>query len=277
MTQNIVFNINIGDQLTSISCGHVIVELIKFLAYQRLQIPYTYQWLKQMVNKKKDNENEKDTYQSERHFHIASTALNNLDFVLKSLLKEIGEATQPQEVCIAFGSSPISCKEIYRIVLPTVCHKPQCQSPHIASDKKIQSSVFRNLVTSEKLCKVFFEPLSPTNMYVFLKKELLSNQQVVCSDTFLHVNGYRMPRSCKVVVLNFPANPKNTTCCNDFKIFGNAPSEDLSKLSLDDTSDDDFHEIESTDKVQWFQSTYVMKGFKDCVVNGSSIINSWLH
>ncbi|CAF4869014.1 unnamed protein product [Pieris macdunnoughi] len=230
-----------------------------------------------MVNKKKDNENEKDTYQSERHFHVASTALNNLDFVLKSLLKEIGEATLPQEVCIAFGSSPISCKEIYRIVLPTVCHKPQCQSPHIASDKKIQSSVFRNLVTSEKLCKVFFEPLSPTNMYVFLKKESLSNQQVVCSDTFLHVNGYRMPRSCKVVVLNFPANPKNTTCCNDFKIFGNAPSEDLSKLSLDDSSDDDFHEIESTDKVQWFQSTYVMKGFKDCVVNGSSIINSWLH
>ncbi|CAH4036913.1 unnamed protein product [Pieris brassicae] len=232
-----------------------------------------------MVNKKKDNENEKDTYQSERHFHIASTALNNLDFVLKvqSLLKEIGEATQPQEVCIAFGSSPISCKEIYRIVLPTVCHKPQCQSPHIASDKKIQSSVFRNLVTSEKLSKVFFEPLSPTNMYVFLKKELLNNQQVVCSDTFLHINGYRMPRSCKVVVLNFPANPKNTTCCNDFKIFGNGPSEGLSKLSLDDSSDDDFHEIESSDKVQWFQSTYVMKGFKDCVVNGSSIINSWLH
>lgn len=83
MSQKLVIDMNIGDQLTTISCGHVVVELIKFLAYQRLQIPYTYQWLKQVINKKKDSENEKDTFKSERHFHTASTALNNLDFVLK--------------------------------------------------------------------------------------------------------------------------------------------------------------------------------------------------
>lgn len=81
----ITINLNIGDQLTSISCGHVVVELIKFIAYQRLQIPYTYQWLKQVVTKKKmcEDEEKKDSFQSERHFRIASTALENLDFILK--------------------------------------------------------------------------------------------------------------------------------------------------------------------------------------------------
>lgn len=81
----IKINLNIGDQLTSISCGHVVVELIKFIAYQRLQIPYSYQWLKQVVNKRKacEEENRNENLQSERHFRIASTSLENLDFILK--------------------------------------------------------------------------------------------------------------------------------------------------------------------------------------------------
>lgn len=81
----IMVNLEIGDQLTSISCGHVMVELIKFIAYQRLQIPYSYQWLKQVVNRKKlcEEESLKESFQSERHFRAASTALENLDFILK--------------------------------------------------------------------------------------------------------------------------------------------------------------------------------------------------
>lgn len=78
-----IIDLNISDQLTSISCGHVVVELIKFIAYQRLQIPYKYQWLKQVVNKKKECLEKKDSLHSERHFRVASTALENLDFILK--------------------------------------------------------------------------------------------------------------------------------------------------------------------------------------------------
>lgn len=83
----IKIDLNIGDQLTSISCGHIVVELIKFLAYQRLQIPYTYPWLKQLITKRKSIEIKKESYQSERHFHVASTALENLDFIIKVSIK----------------------------------------------------------------------------------------------------------------------------------------------------------------------------------------------
>lgn len=81
----IVVDLEIGDQLTAISCGHIIVELIKFISYQRLQIPYTYQWLKQVVNKKRARicDELKDSFQSQMHFRTVSTALENLDFILK--------------------------------------------------------------------------------------------------------------------------------------------------------------------------------------------------
>ncbi|XP_046971357.1 uncharacterized protein LOC124538357 [Vanessa cardui] len=273
----IKIDLNIGDQLTSISCGHIVVEIIKFLAYQRLQIPYTYQWLKEIVNKRKACENIKEGFQSERHFRTASAALDNLDFIIKSLLKEIGGASVPEEICIALGSTPITCKEVYRLILPTSCHMPQCNSSNIASDQKIQRTVFKNLVTSEKLSEVFFNSISPTNMYVFLKKNPLCNQDIVCSDSFVFVNGYKLPRSCKVVVLDFKAqNPENISCCNKFQVFGDVISKNLDNLNINsDDSGHNFNSIESTNEIKWFQSAYIMKGFKDCVVNGSSVTNAW--
>lgn len=79
-----MIDLDIGHQLTTISCGHIVVELIKFIAYQRQQIP-PYPWLKQIVTKKiaSYDENVKESFQSEKHFRIASTALENLDFILK--------------------------------------------------------------------------------------------------------------------------------------------------------------------------------------------------
>lgn len=87
--KHLKLEINIGDQLTTISCGHVVAELIKFIAYQRLQIPYTYPWLKQLITKRKelDHENRKESFQSEKHFRTAETALKNLDLILKVINK----------------------------------------------------------------------------------------------------------------------------------------------------------------------------------------------
>lgn len=136
---------------------------------------------------------------------------------------------------------------------------------------------YRNLVTSEKLSQVFFDSLHPTNMYLFMKKSTTSNLDVVCNDSFVLINGYRIPKSCKVVALDFRnQNPENISCCNKFQIFGDMISKDLDNLKLDCNLDDDFTEIESTHDIKWFQSNYIMKGFKDCIVNGSSVTNTWL-
>ncbi|XP_075982782.1 uncharacterized protein LOC142981016 [Anticarsia gemmatalis] len=278
----IVVTMEIGNQLTPISCGHIIVELIKFIAYQRLQIPYTYQWLKQVVNKKKSCEDEdvKDSFQSERHFRAASTALENLDFILKSLQQEMNSPSLPEEVCITLGATPLTCKEVYRVLLPIACHKPQCQSTLIANDQKIHRSVFRTLVTSEKLSQIFFNQLSPTNLYVFIKKKLVNNQDnILNNDNFVFTSGCRIPRNSKIVVIDLRTKEQDhIACCNDFNVFGEV-NEDLQNLHLEDSEEnpDFFHEIESSDDVKWYQSSYVMKGFKDCIVDGSSVTNLWLN
>ncbi|KAG6449932.1 hypothetical protein O3G_MSEX006353 [Manduca sexta] len=272
----VLVNLNIGDQLTSTSCGHVVVELIKFIVYQRLQIPYSYQWLKQVINKKKESINldQKESFQSERHFHVASTALANLDFTLKSILQEISGSSIPLEVCIALGATPVTCKEVYRLLLPTICHKPQCHSSLIATDQKIQRNIFRSLVTSEELNQVFFNSIPPTNMYVFLRKKTLDNQDAILSTSnFTFTDGCRIPRSSKIVVIDFRTDkPASVSCCNDFQIFGDLESTKCNEINLDI----DYNEIESTDDMKWYQSSYVMKGFKDCIVNGSSVTNQWL-
>ncbi|XP_026760541.2 uncharacterized protein LOC113519615 [Galleria mellonella] len=277
----IVVDLNIGDQLTSVSCGHVVVEIIKFIVYQRLQIPYTYQWLKHVVTKKRNCENDdlKGSFQSEKHYHVASTALDNLDYILKSLLHEINGPSIPEEVCIILGGTPVTCKEIYRLILPTLCHKPQCQSTHIANDQKIQKNIFRTLVTSEMLSQVFFNAMAPTNMYVFIKKST-KNQELINNDNFVPANGHRIPRSSKIVVMDFRTQTTGTmSCCNQFQVFGDIGSNLHDIVPKDPDMEyerSDFNEIESTDKIKWYQSAYVMKGFKDCIVNGSSVANTWL-
>ncbi|CAB3245914.1 unnamed protein product [Arctia plantaginis] len=278
----IIVNLEIGDQLTAISCGHIIVELVKFITYQRLQIPYTYQWLKQVVNRKRAcvDEDTKDSFQSQIHFRTVSTALENLDFILKSLQQEINSPSLPDEVCIALGATPVTCKEVYRVLLPMVCHKPQCHSTQIANDQKIHNSVFRTLVTSEKLSHVFFNQIAPTNLYVFIKKKVLGHlDNIMNSDNFVFTSGCRIPRNCKIIVIDLRTKALDKiTCCNEFNVFGDIVNDDLNNLQLEDTDENDvYHEIESNDNLKWYQSSYVMKGFKDCIVNGSSITNSWLN
>ncbi|CAG4953683.1 unnamed protein product [Parnassius apollo] len=227
-------------------------------------------------------QDKKDTFQSERLFRIASNALDNLDFMIKILLKEIDGPSIPEEVCIALGGTPVTCKEVYRLLLPNMCHKPQCHSPCIASDQKIHRSVFKTLVTSDVLSKVLYNTLPPTNLYVFIKKRNVCSQDLVCSDSFVFVNGYKLPRNSKVVVIDFRTqHQENLSCCKDFQVYNNdVINKNLVNLKISENDSDlpkeDYTEIESTNTMSWYQSTYVMKGFRDCTVRGSSITNKWL-
>ncbi|XP_037876318.1 uncharacterized protein LOC101742634 isoform X1 [Bombyx mori] len=278
--KHLKLEINIGDQLTTISCGHVVAELIKFIAYQRLQIPYTYPWLKQLITKRKelDHENRKESFQSEKHFRTAETALKNLDLILKSLLLEINSPSMPDEVCIILGATPITCKEVYRLILPATCHRPQCHSSLIASDQKIHRNVFRAVVTSEKLNEMFLNTLAPTNMFVFLKKRTFNDQDALLdTSNYSFTSGHRIPASSRIIVINFrTGNTENFSCCNEFKIFSDVSTTDIGIEDSFNENCEELNEIESTDTIKWYQSSYVMKGFKDCIVNGSSITNTWM-
>lgn len=126
---------------------------------------------------------------------------------------------------------------------------------------------------------MFFSPLPPTNMYVFIKKKNMALQEsLINTDSFEYTSGCRIPRNSKIVVIDFRgANQDGLKCCNDFQIFGDLDFKDVNKeLSPTEEEEDELYEIESKDTVIWYQSSYVMKGFKDCIVNGSSVTNNWV-
>lgn len=98
-------------------------------------------------------------------------------------------------------------------------------------------------------------------------------------DNFVLTSGCRLPRNCKIIVIDLRTKGLDkVACCNEFNVFGDSVYCDLKNLRLEDIDEnDEYNEIESTDDSQWYQSSYVMKGFKDCIVNGSSITNLWLN
>lgn len=125
------------------------------------------------------------------------------------------------------------------------------------------------------LSQVLFTPMAPTNMYIFIRKKMSPVHSGLTSDTFIKASGCRLPKDTKIVVIDFRAQKQdNLLCCNNFQIFGEVISESLENLQLGDQPN--FNEIESSATMTWYRSSYVMKGFKDCIVNGSSITNKWL-
>ena len=80
-------NVDINSVLTSKTCSTIVVEFIKLLAYQRLQIPYNFERLKYVVEKKKTKNKTEDTsnepWRSSTYFRITSTALDVLESIFK--------------------------------------------------------------------------------------------------------------------------------------------------------------------------------------------------
>lgn len=112
-------------------------------------------------------------------------------------------------------------------------------------------------------------------MYIFLKKKANATHDTVCCENFQETSGCRIPRSSKIVVVDFRSkNLDSVACCNKIQIFGDVVTNTSPEAETD--QDVEYHEIESSAAATWYQSSYIMKGFKDAVVDGSSVVNGWL-
>lgn len=123
--------------------------------------------------------------------------------------------------------------------------------------------------------------MTPTNMYVFLSKKCVGIPDITNCENFQQTSGCRIPSKSRIFVIDFRTqNLDSVVCCNKIQIFGDvksppAPEENAETTNMD--KENDYHEIESTDTMTWYQSSYIMKGFKDSLVNGNSITNLWLN
>lgn len=79
--------VDINSVLTSKTCAAIVVEVVKFVAFQKFQIPYNFEHLKYVVEKKraknKDFTDVNDSWQSQHYFRTTSSALDALETLFK--------------------------------------------------------------------------------------------------------------------------------------------------------------------------------------------------
>ena len=132
--------------------------------------------------------------------------------------------------------------------------------------KPALSMCFRCLIASEELHTMMRQHLSPTNMFVLLKK-----QGTPTSEGFLHKDRFSVPTNGQQVMISLiPIATLSPAICHQNCIcFGIPVYKD----------DENISEVEKpvriTGSPAWYQARTIMKGFKDVKIDGVSVSNLW--
>lgn len=137
-----------GTLLTPVACSSLINELLKTLIFQKSQIPYPYNWLKSVVDRKRKKDAEQQASEKkcaqvamERYFRLASGAYDNLEDIMCHIRKEM-ENGEVQEVVLVFGATPFTPKQVYSIKLPVIV-RGHSEVHHHQANNRNQQSVLR--------------------------------------------------------------------------------------------------------------------------------------
>ncbi|KAF5293265.1 hypothetical protein FQR65_LT11005 [Abscondita terminalis] len=269
--------------LTPLACSTIINEVIKYLLYQKSQIPYPYSWLKSVVNKKRTEKNMQtkfSNFQVERHYNVVSTAFNSLENLMSSInLLFKNDGNNINRVLIIFGSSVYTAKEVYTFKISNLA-SDHLEENHSYNNAKNQHKVIRSIVLSEEWVKAMTTSIPPTNMFVLIQKCAVKPDEE--KTDFQLTSQYSMCSSVKNVSVTLSCNKTTRhNCCNNLLIFEDLNDREDKNLinHLDDCSGtgnstsgntDDF-----TEKMFWFQSKIIIKGFKEYFVNGVSATELW--
>lgn len=135
--------------LTPFACATLVNEFIKGLLYQKNQIPYPYNWLKNIISKKRDKKNtidekgEPPNFKVINHFRVVSNAYDTLECLMNAIMREFSETMgMIKEVIIVFGTIPECPKEIFVInTVPVV--KGHNERNHMVQLNKYQQQILR--------------------------------------------------------------------------------------------------------------------------------------
>lgn len=138
-----LINVNISDVLTPLSCAFLINEILQSLLYHKSQIPYPYNWLKSIVDKKRGNSasegsGRKINFNAVNHFRVVSKAYDILENIMRGIVKIFDVKSDCiKEVVFVFGATPVSPKEIYTIKISYLA-KGHLERNHTSSVCKCQ-------------------------------------------------------------------------------------------------------------------------------------------
>ncbi|XP_071558919.1 MAD2L1-binding protein isoform X2 [Temnothorax nylanderi] len=244
-------DVMLDEPLTSDSCTKVVMELIKYILYQKQQIPFTYEALAQFQTS------------------VKTTDRNAVSFrALSSTLKSVSEHLSSQfflkgcdikEVAVILGATILSPKLYIGIDLPSYVLNSKQHKEYQHSSRKPLLKLMRSMLECDEFQEAMNVPLNMTNMFVMLRK----NDSNSVSDFFLPKPQYVPPMqtaSCfRIKLCQSDQVDMQCNCRTLVKVY-----HDSCKTYLENEDDVQYTQYNSATQssYRWYQSKQIIKGFK---------------
>lgn len=241
----------LDEPLTSDSCTKVVMELIKYILYQKQQIPFTYEALAQFQT------SVKVTDRNAVSFKALSSTLKNVSDHLSSQFFLKG--CDIKEVAIILGATILSPKLYIRIELPPYVLNSKQHKEYQHSSRKPLLKLMRSMLECNEFQEAMNIPLNMTNMFVMLRK---SDSNSV-SDFFLlkpqYVPPMQMASCFRFKLCQSDQVDVQCNCRTLVKVY-----HDSCETNLENEDDVQYTQYSSSTQssYRWYQSKQIIKGFK---------------
>ncbi|XP_076666337.1 MAD2L1-binding protein [Andrena cerasifolii] len=246
-------NVPLDEPLTSNTCVKLGTELLKYILYQKQQIPFTYESLTQLQANVKPTDRNASTIKSLLSSVKSTSEHLNSQFHLADC--------KVKEIAILIGATIITPKLHIRLEFPSdiLSSREHFECEHIS--RKPMLSLMRSMLECSEFQDAIIAPLNPTNTFVLIQK---SDSNTV-SEFFLPKPQY-MPavKASNTFVIKLRHNDKIQMSCNCIKLV--KVYNEVSRASSDKDTDVQFVDKSNGNVMnapyQWYQSREVLKGFK---------------
>ncbi|XP_017883013.1 MAD2L1-binding protein [Ceratina calcarata] len=244
-------NVSLDEPLTSNNCVKLVIELLKYILYQKHQIPFTYDSLSRLKMEPSD-----------RNVASVKTLLSSLQNTSDQLNSQFHQKDcKVKEIAILIGATIISPKLHIKVEFPPDILDSQEHFDWKHVSRKPMLNLMRSMLECSEFQDALTSPLKPTNTFVLIQKS--DNNSV--SEYFLPKPQYIPPIQISnyfVIKLQYNnAINEICNCMNLVRVYNDVPEpgdckrKDVEFLQKSDTGT-------RSVSYQWYQSREVIKGFQ---------------
>jgi len=244
-------DVNLDEPLTSDSCTKVVMELIKYILYQKQQIQFTYEALAQYQRSMKT------TDRNAASFKALSSTLKNVSDELSSQFFLKG--CDVKEIAIILGATVLSPKLYVGIELPSYVLNSNQHKEYQHSSRKPLLKLMRSMLACNEFQEAMNASSNMTNMFVMLRK---SGSNSV-SNFFLPKPEYVPPvqttSSFRIKLCHSDQVDMQCNCRTLVKVY-----QDSCKTYAENEDNVQYTQYNSSTQssYRWYQSKQIIKGFK---------------
>lgn len=244
-------NVTLDEPLTSNSCVKLVSELLKYVLYQKQQIPFAYESLLQLQTKVKP---------TDRNSTSIKTLLSSLEVISQELSSQFHRTgCTITEVAIVLGATIISPKLQIRLVIPSdiLSSNNHLEYKHVS--RKPLLNLMRAMLASSEFQDALTVPLGLTNTFILVQKDDTNS----VSDFFLPKPQYAPPTRTPCFTIKFNHEREvnvNCSCEDAVKVYDERFEARNYSISVNSFQSNGNCNNQVLSK--WYQSREIIKGFK---------------